>query len=222
MNTQNLSTLKIHKLTQAQYDRELAAGRIDENAIYLTPDEGVDLSSYATTQYVDSKIAGITNVFTYKGTKTSLSAIQSITNAKIGDVWLNSSDSSEYVCIKNITSADSTAWEKLGALNTVGATGPAGATGPQGPTGAPGGQGATGATGVKGATGTTGATGSAGAAGATGATGPQGPASVYVGTGTMPSGYSIQVDPSGSVSDVILVTKAEFDALAARVTALGG
>ena len=40
MKTQNLSTLKIHKLTQAQYDRELAAGRIDENALYLTPDDG--------------------------------------------------------------------------------------------------------------------------------------------------------------------------------------
>lgn len=38
MVTQNLSTLKIHKLTQSQYDRELAAGRIDENALYLTPD----------------------------------------------------------------------------------------------------------------------------------------------------------------------------------------
>ena len=39
MNTQNLSTLKINKLTQAQYNRELAAGRIDENALYLTPDD---------------------------------------------------------------------------------------------------------------------------------------------------------------------------------------
>lgn len=39
MNVENLSTLKIHKLTQAQYERELEAGRIDENALYLTPDE---------------------------------------------------------------------------------------------------------------------------------------------------------------------------------------
>lgn len=39
MNIENLSTLKIHRLTQAQYDRELQAGRIDENALYLTPDE---------------------------------------------------------------------------------------------------------------------------------------------------------------------------------------
>lgn len=41
MITENLSTLKINKLTQAQYDRELAAGNIDENALYLTPDDTV-------------------------------------------------------------------------------------------------------------------------------------------------------------------------------------
>jgi hypothetical protein len=45
MITENLSTLKIHKLTQAQYDRELAAGNIDETAIYLTPDEGIALDT---------------------------------------------------------------------------------------------------------------------------------------------------------------------------------
>jgi hypothetical protein len=39
MFTENLSTLKIHKLTKAQYERELAAGNIDENALYLTPDD---------------------------------------------------------------------------------------------------------------------------------------------------------------------------------------
>ena len=46
MITQNLPTLKIHKLTQEQYDREFAAGRIDPNAIYLTPDEGNSAGGY--------------------------------------------------------------------------------------------------------------------------------------------------------------------------------
>ena len=46
MITNNISTLKIHKMTQAQYERELAAGNIDENALYLTPDEARDLSLY--------------------------------------------------------------------------------------------------------------------------------------------------------------------------------
>lgn len=55
MNTENLSTLKIHKLTKAQYDRELAAGRIDENALYLTPDEEIDLSPYATVEQLNTK-----------------------------------------------------------------------------------------------------------------------------------------------------------------------
>ena len=41
MITQNISTLKIHKLTEEQYERELEAGNIDENALYLTPDEPV-------------------------------------------------------------------------------------------------------------------------------------------------------------------------------------
>ena len=55
MITENISTLKIHKLTQEQYDRELEAGRIDENALYLTPDEGMDLSTYEfiTTDEID-------------------------------------------------------------------------------------------------------------------------------------------------------------------------
>lgn len=48
MITNNLSTLKIHKLTKEQYERALAAGNIDENALYLTPDEGVDLTGYVT------------------------------------------------------------------------------------------------------------------------------------------------------------------------------
>jgi hypothetical protein len=43
MRVTDLSTLKIHKLSQAQYERELAAGNIDENALYLTPDEDIDL-----------------------------------------------------------------------------------------------------------------------------------------------------------------------------------
>jgi hypothetical protein len=46
MRTENISTLKIHKLTQAQYDRELAAGNINENELYLTPEEEIDLSNY--------------------------------------------------------------------------------------------------------------------------------------------------------------------------------
>lgn len=55
MITESLSTLKIHKLTQEQYDREVDAGNIDQNALYLTPDEEVDLSSYATVEQLNEK-----------------------------------------------------------------------------------------------------------------------------------------------------------------------
>lgn len=52
MKTTNVSTLKIHNLTQAQYDRELANGNIDENALYLTPsNEGNSAGSYIIPIY---------------------------------------------------------------------------------------------------------------------------------------------------------------------------
>ena len=38
MITENVSTLKIHKLTESQYERELRNGNIDENVLYLTPE----------------------------------------------------------------------------------------------------------------------------------------------------------------------------------------
>jgi hypothetical protein len=53
--TENLSTLKIHKLTQEQYDRELEADRIDPSAMYLTPDEETDLSNYVTVDQLKNK-----------------------------------------------------------------------------------------------------------------------------------------------------------------------
>ena len=40
MNIENLSTLKIHHLTEDQYRRELKNDNIDENAIYITPSVG--------------------------------------------------------------------------------------------------------------------------------------------------------------------------------------
>ena len=55
MITENLQTLKIIRLTQEQYDRESAAGNLDENALYLTPDEATDLSGYATKDELNGK-----------------------------------------------------------------------------------------------------------------------------------------------------------------------
>ena len=46
MITENLSTLKIHKLTQEQYEREISNGNIDASALYLTPDNEKTLTEY--------------------------------------------------------------------------------------------------------------------------------------------------------------------------------
>ena len=66
MKTESFSTLKIHKLTQEQYERELEAGRIDESAIYLTPDKEIDLSSYA----IKDEVVDLTSDQTISGSKT--------------------------------------------------------------------------------------------------------------------------------------------------------
>lgn len=59
-----------------------------------------------------------------------------------------------------------------------------------------------GAQGPKGDPGTTGPKGETGPKGDTGATGPQGVSGVYVGSGDMPDGYNIQIDPSGTFTPV--------------------
>lgn len=58
-NTEILPTLKIHRLTQDEYEQAVTNGTIDENTLYLTPDEEIDLSGYATEEYVDNAIATI-------------------------------------------------------------------------------------------------------------------------------------------------------------------
>ena len=55
MITENLSTLKIYRLTQDQYEKRLESGNIDENALYLTPEEAIDLTPYATKDEVKNK-----------------------------------------------------------------------------------------------------------------------------------------------------------------------
>lgn len=63
MITENLSTLKIHKLTQAQYDRELAAGNIDKSALYLTPEASPDWNaSEGEDGYILNKTHGLDSV----------------------------------------------------------------------------------------------------------------------------------------------------------------
>ena len=65
MITENLSTLKIHKLTQEQYDRELANNTLDENALYLTPEEEIDLSEYVTVEQLNESVDSLRSDMDY-------------------------------------------------------------------------------------------------------------------------------------------------------------
>lgn len=97
---------------------------------------------------------------------------------------------------------------KLDNGDFVGEQGPKGDkgdTGPKGATGDKGEKGDTGAQGEKGDKGDTGSQGERGQKGDQGAQGPQGPqgvSGVYVGSGDMPDGYDIQIDPSGTFTPV--------------------
>ena len=56
----NISTLKIHRLSQEQYDRELAADNIDPDAFYLTPERPdnppmIFGEEYLTNEYWNGK-----------------------------------------------------------------------------------------------------------------------------------------------------------------------
>ena len=54
-----LSTLKIHRLTKEEYEQAVANGTIEENSLYLTPDEEADLSNYATIEQLNTKADSI-------------------------------------------------------------------------------------------------------------------------------------------------------------------
>lgn len=109
---------------------------------------------------------------------------------------------------------------ETGERGPAGATGPQGATGPRGEQGQRGEKGATGSQGPQGPKGDTGergiqgppgpqgpagADGPAGPTGATGPRGEQGVSGVYVGSGEMPEGYNVQIDPNGEDATESLV-----------------
>lgn len=67
MITTNLPTLKINKLTQAQYERELAAGNLDENALYLTPADDINSPSGSNIPIVTTAGTGAAYTVTVDG-----------------------------------------------------------------------------------------------------------------------------------------------------------
>jgi hypothetical protein len=86
LDIKNLPLLRIHQLSKAQYERELEANRIEENALYLMPDEDRDLDGYATEEYVDTAIQNaqladkdidLTNYYTKQETEALIPDISS-------------------------------------------------------------------------------------------------------------------------------------------------
>lgn len=65
MNIDYLSTLEIHKLTQEQYNRlrngEIVGKTINEQAIYLTPDDGAEEMEFISIDDIDA-ICGSTTL----------------------------------------------------------------------------------------------------------------------------------------------------------------
>lgn len=98
-STEDISTLKIHKLTRGQYEEKLANGTIDQNALYLTPDEELDLTLYATIEKLDTKaelvhshkISDITNLQSSLDEKVPAS--RTVNGKKLtSDITLSASD----------------------------------------------------------------------------------------------------------------------------------
>ena len=57
MITKDLSTLKINRLTQAQYEAAIAAGKINEDELYMTPDDNeLDTTSFLRVSDVGSAV----------------------------------------------------------------------------------------------------------------------------------------------------------------------
>jgi translation initiation factor 6 (eIF-6) len=81
MITDNLSTLKINKLTKAQYDSALAAGTINDTELYLVPDTPIEIAtnSIAGLVKIGSNLTisadGLLSVPTASGTKAGVTIV---------------------------------------------------------------------------------------------------------------------------------------------------
>ena len=85
MNTESLSTLKIHKLTQAQYDREFEAGNLDENALYLLPDV-LELDTTLTQPGVAADAKAVGDALLTLGGGSSVMIDEAALNAMLEEV----------------------------------------------------------------------------------------------------------------------------------------
>lgn len=113
MITENLSTLKIYKLTQEQYDKRLEEGTLEENALYLTPEEEIDLSGYATIELLDEK-ANISHIHSVADVNELQSMLDTL-NQNISD----KSDVGHTHEISDITNLQTSLDEKVSTSRTI-------------------------------------------------------------------------------------------------------
>ena len=94
----------------------LANGKVPANELPIAtslgnPNNGTIPSTFAVNEAINNKIVGLLN---WRGVKDTTSEIKAITSAKKGDVWHSNGDGSEWVCTKDIDTADASAWTELG------------------------------------------------------------------------------------------------------------
>ena len=91
-----------------------SAAKVTVSSLNSTAQGYANTALNSAKSYTDTKISGLGAILNFKGTKTSESAIKELTSAKVGDVWINTADNSEWVCTTTISVATPSAWEKLG------------------------------------------------------------------------------------------------------------
>lgn len=73
--------------------------------------ENIQAVKSSLEEKINNKVAGLLH---WQGVKSTTSEIKAITSAKKGDVWHSNGDGSEWVCTKDIDTADASAWTELG------------------------------------------------------------------------------------------------------------
>lgn len=80
------------------------------SAVKQAYDKGVEAYNHA-----DSLFEQLGSFLTFKGTKSTAAEIKALTSARVGDVWLETTGHSEWICIKAINgTASASSWEELG------------------------------------------------------------------------------------------------------------
>lgn len=66
MNIENLSTLKIHRMSQKKYDEKKLNNELEENAIYLTPEEALEFDKTLSKSGVAADAKAVGDALTQK------------------------------------------------------------------------------------------------------------------------------------------------------------